>query len=575
MINYIKYISLSCLLVPCFIHAFEPRSIFDLTLEELTKVKVVVAASGFEQKASLAPANVTVITHLEWQAAGARNLNDVLATVPGFHVSETPFDSKFQRFHIRGLAGKYSEKIKLLIDGEPFEYMQDGSLMIGFSMPLTSFERIEVIKGPGSAIYGADAFAGIINLVSFKHNKSPTLVGGRVGSFNSVDIFGSGGFELGNSHLQWAFDYNKTDGDDNRIITEDLQSIFDKGFGTSASRAPGPIDTHSEIFTMLTKWQWNKLNIDYFTWRNFDFGTGVGVAQTLEPGGQRSAVFDQIKLQYDLSEYVSGQLTGSYIHKRQKTSSYIYVFPAGSALPLGSDGNINFVEPVGVTLFEDGFIGTPSQTGYTNTIRLTHLLALNEHHLLRWELGYEEQNFEVTEEKNFGPGILNGTEPVVNNQLTSVTGTQYAYLPTVERDFYYLSLQDEWKISTDLRFTLGVRYDKYSDFGSTTNPRGALIWQVIDDLSIKLFAGSAFKSPSIIQLYGQNNPAAIGNESLKPETVNTLETGLNFNYFIHQDMMISLDLFEYHAKDLIASVPEEKSKGFIGANVGEQKGKGG
>lgn len=539
------------------------------------QIKVVEAASGFEQQVSLAPANVTVITHQEWLASGARTLSDVLVTVPGFHVSETPFDSKFQRFHIRGLSGKYSETIKVLIDGEPFEYLQDGSLMIGFSMPLTSFERIEVIKGPGSAIYGADAFAGIINLVSFKQNKSPPVLGGRIGSFNSYDVFGRNNFKLGNSHLQWALDYNKTDGDEDRIITADLQSTFDGVFDTSASQTPGPIDTHSELLTLLTQWQWEKINIDYFTWRNFDFGTGVGVAQTLEPGGERSATFDHLKFQYDLSDLVNGELTATYSHKRQKTSSYILVFPAGSALPIGSDGNVNFVEPVGVTLFKDGFIGTPSQTGNSNTLRLTHLFSLNDQHQLRWELGYEEQHFEVSEEKNFGPSILNGSEAVVDGQLTSVTGTPYAYLPTVDRDFYYLSLQDDWEINSSLRFNLGVRHDKYSDFDSTTNPRVAFIWQLENDLTLKLFAGSAFKAPSIIQQHGQNNPAAIGNPSLKPETINTLETGINAKYFYHQDMVLSLDIFEYHAKDLIDSVFEEESKGVIAKNIGEQKGHGG
>ena len=422
--NILKSALCSCLLIPCFVYGEE--SLFHLTLKELMNITVVSAASGFEQKISQAPSNVTVITHQEWQALGARNLSDVLATVAGFHVSETPFDSKFQRFHIRGLSGKYSERIKLLIDGEPFEYLQDGGLINGFRLPLTSFERIEVIKGPGSAIYGADAFAGIINLVSFKHRQIPTLLGGRVGSFNSYDLYGRGDFDLGASHFQWAFDYSQSDGDDGRIITSDLQSIFDGVFGTSASHAPGTIDEHYQLFTLLAKWQWQKFNIDYFTWRNFDFGTGVGVAQALEPFGRRAANFEQFKFQYDFSDLINGKLTVTYSHKTQKISNYIVVFPPGSVLPLGSDGNVNFVEPLGITLFEDGFIGTPGQTGYTNTIRLTHLLNLNEQHLLRWELGYEEQHFEVTEQKNFGPGILNGTETVVNGQLTDVSGSPFA-----------------------------------------------------------------------------------------------------------------------------------------------------
>jgi outer membrane receptor for ferrienterochelin and colicins len=134
------------------------ESLFGLNLVELMAQQVVVAASGFEQKTSQAPATVTVITAAQWQLMGARHLTDVLATVPGFHIGKPPIDVKHTKFVIRGLSGQSSSQIKVLIDGEPFEFIQDNGLFSGFEVPLTSFERIEVVKGPGSAIYGADAF---------------------------------------------------------------------------------------------------------------------------------------------------------------------------------------------------------------------------------------------------------------------------------------------------------------------------------------------------------------------------------------------------------------------------------
>ncbi|MFT4929211.1 MAG: outer membrane receptor for ferrienterochelin and colicins, partial [Phenylobacterium sp.] len=102
----------------------ELHSIYSLSLEELAQLSLVTAASGFEQKVSRAPATVTVITSEEWQAKGARLLSDVLATVPGFHVGKPQVDYTHNKFVIRGLSGFTSSQIKLLIDGEPLEFMQ-------------------------------------------------------------------------------------------------------------------------------------------------------------------------------------------------------------------------------------------------------------------------------------------------------------------------------------------------------------------------------------------------------------------------------------------------------------------
>lgn len=575
--NYLKLAPICGLIFPTLAYADtnNPRSIYDLDLVELMDLQLVIAASGFEQKASKAPATITVITHQQWQARGARHLADVLAAVPGFHSGKPQIEYNHTRFIIRGLAGEASAQIKLLIDGEPFEFMQNSGLFVGLDFPLTGFERLEVVKGPGSAIYGADAFGGIINLVSFEHNKMPALLGVRTGSFNTHDIFGRADFNLGDSHFQWSFDYSRSDDDDNRLVNGDLQSTLDEAFATTASNAPGRIDDHYEVLSLLAKWQWQNLDIDYMTWRNFDVGLGGGIAQALDTDGHASIKVDLYKLSYDLSEWVSGDLTATVSYKQQKGVSYLKIFPSGAVLPIGADGNADFANPVGVTLFEDGFIGTPTQHGYSTTTRLTHLLPAGENHLLRWELGYEDQNFNPKERKNFGPGVLDGAVPVVNDNLTDVSGTPFSYLPNTDRYFYYLSLQDEWQLNPDLQLTLGLRYDDYSDFGSSTNPRLGLIWQASDAFTLKVFAGSAFRAPPISQLYVQNNPVATGNSELRPETVDTLETGFNFEYFINQNAIVSLNLFEYHAKDLIVYVFDEQQQANIANNFDEQKGRGG
>lgn len=570
-----KSVSLFVFLIAFYATADEVDNLFDLSLEELMEVKVVTAASGFEQKVTQAPATVTVVTHKEWQARGARSLSDVLMSIPGVHVGKPQGDFMHHKFFIRGLSGTSSTQIKLLIDGEPFEWMQSNSLPVGFRMPLTAFERVEVVKGPGSVVYGADAFAGVINLVTFKHGMTKEVVGARLGSFNTHDFYARKSFDFGDSNIQWALDYTQSDDDPNRVVSSDLQSIFDSIFGTTVSQAPGAIDEHYEVLTFLAKWQWNKVNLSYLTWRNFDMGIGAGAAQALIPDGKGSSYINHLNLDYDLSDIVTGKLKATFSYKNQRTRLWMKVFPSGSVLPIGQDGNLNFQIPSILTTFEDGFIGTPSPGGNTKTFRLEHLLNPTPNNLLRWELGYEKQQFLPEESKNFGPGILDGSQSVVDGQLTNVTDTPFLYIPKKSRKFYYLSVQNEWKPEDYIQITMGIRYDRYSDFGSTTNPRIGINWLYSDKITLKAFAGTAYRAPSFFQLYGSNNPVNIGNSSLKPETIDTIETGFNVEYLINNDFVISANYFNYHAKDLIDFVFEDALQGNVANNVGEQDGHGG
>ena len=177
---------------------------------------------------------------------------------------------------------------------------------------------------------------------------------------------------------------------------------------------------------------------------------------------------------------------------------------------------------------------------------------------------------QARETKNFGPGVIDGSQPVVGGTLTDVTGTPYVFIGDHERRAYYLSLQDEWQLAPDWDLTAGVRYDNYSDFGNTVNPRLALVWQSLYNLTSKLLYGRAFRPPSFQELFNQNNPVAIGNRNLNPETIETVE--LAFDYQPTFDIHTTLNLFSYEIKDLVEFV--DAGSGAVAENVGRQKGRG-
>ena len=122
-------------------------------------------------------------------------------------------------------------------------------------------------------------------------------------------------------------------------------------------------------------------------------------------------------------------------------------------------------------------------------------------------------------------------------------------------------------------FRSGVRYDDYSDFGTTINPRLALVWQTKYNLTSKFLYGRAFRAPSFAELYNINNPVSLGNPTLDPETIDTLE--LAFDYQLSDKVRTDVNLFHYQMRHIIRFVPDPSPATTITAqNTGDQTGYG-
>ncbi len=115
-------------------------------------------------------------------------------------------------------------------------------------------------------------------------------------------------------------------------------------------------------------------------------------------------------------------------------------------------------------------------------------------------------------------------------------------------------LQDEWQLADDWQLTAGVRYDEYSDFGGTINPRAALVWDINQQLTSKLLYGRAFRAPTFSEQGNQNNPVLLGNRNLRPETINTYEWA--FDYRPVSSLRTAVNLYYYQIESLISVVPD-------------------
>ena len=210
------------------------------------------------------------------------------------------------------------------------------------------------------------------------------------------------------------------------------------------------------------------------------------------------------------------------------------LLPPGSTVPIGTDGNIFTSPTAGITTFTDGVLGEPILIDQQLTFDfITKYEGWNQH-VWRIATGGKVQDENTEEYKNFGPGVLdNGalSDSTDGILVGPTTNTEGIFMSDQNRTVLYASLQDEWNFAKNWEFTAGVRYDHYSDFGDTVNPRIALVWETRYDLTSKLMYGRAFRPPSFAESYLKNNPILFGNQDLEPETIDTYE--LAFDYQAH------------------------------------------
>lgn len=186
----------------CFTVTYAQRDsvttdIFDLSLEELMNIEVTTA-SKFSQKASEAPATVYVVTQQQINERNYSSLKELLMDIPQIEIQNKSYAEFSDIYSINGIAG--NEKFLVLMDGIRITSNTGTGHTIDESYSLANVKQVEVILGPASSLYGADAFTGIINIITFKgyENKGFSF-SSSYGSFNTTDnvlVFGAGNKDI-------------------------------------------------------------------------------------------------------------------------------------------------------------------------------------------------------------------------------------------------------------------------------------------------------------------------------------------------------------------------------------------
>lgn len=570
----------------------------DFDDEELLELygddETVSISTGTNKPIRLAPSVATVITEADIERSGATTLDEVLELVPGLHVATSRSNSTSAVYSIRGIHTEYNPQVLLLIDGIPLQTTLNGGRHTRLVWPLNNIKRIEVIRGPGSAVFGSDAFSGVINVISKGAlDIDGVELGASTGSFNTHSVWGQWGAKLQNNwHLSTSVEYSTSDGDDGRIIDTDVQSFADTVLGTSVSNAPGPLNTDYEILNARVAGENDQWKVAFSTWQQLNAGTGEGIFGALDPTGSFDSEYHTFDARYSGFKTKNWRfdLNLSYTHFDSVLN--LVVLPAGTQVPV-SNGTVTVTPPFdGIVQFPDGVLARPGGQETISSIELVSYNSRFEDHDLRFSAGYTQQDSKPREEKNFGFGIID-TITGINSQtpgivtaadLTDVSNTDAAFLPERTREIVFVSLQDEWRIARDWTLTGGLRFDDYSDFGSTLNPRLALVWATSYNVTSKVLYGRAFRAPSMLEQLSRNNPVRVGNPNIQPETIDTVE--LAFDYSPSSDTNLKLSIYHYEADDLIEfadpmevlSAAQRNALGNpttpIAANAASQRGKG-
>jgi len=505
------FFSVSMLLAGTSICAEDDLSkYFEMSIAQLLQVEVT-GSTKTQQSQLDVPASVTVFTEQEISRLGVSSLLELMNYAPGFQSRRDGESSTKNKTTARGHnAGRH---VLILLDGHRLNSEYVGGINAFFDrVPLDNIKRVEFIRGAGSAIYGSNAFSGVINLVS---NRDKTAFALR---FSENAYQGSAQVSMNESDFSF--------------------SIFAKGIKDTGVKYTSLSDTLNNgqnsgkdpynSFDLQLFTEYKGLSLSYIH-HNKDLEDFYILQELGRPNTERNN-FDSVKVGYNLE--VNDALTSNLSLGYHELKSDI-------------KGNISGQNGLDGFLYPSGPL-----KGKAKAKEKTYSVEwFNEYKLEGSDsfiFGAEYRTTNVGVDLGFNYDIVNTSFPTPFPYDASYFN--YAGVDDKTREIYGVYGQYQAQFYEDFLVTLGLRYDDYSDFGSSFNPRVALVYKALENTSVKLLYSEAFRAPSISQLYLTNNPVVQGNSDLKSEKLKSYEFILVQQYDKHA---FNISYYENHMTDLI------------------------
>lgn len=480
----------------------------ELSLDDLLNTRISTA-SKFSQRISESPSSASVIPGEEIRSHGWRNLAEALVSVRGFEVSTA---TDYHYLGVRGFAqpGDYNSRILLLIDGIPVNDGVYDQATIGpeFPLDMNLIERIEVVPGPGSALYGGNAYLAVVNVITRKSGsigRSVTLGGGSAGLVRG-QVSASGQNEAGRHWL----------------------------ISASAERSDGE-NRH------IPQWQ--------------GIGASDGWARDLD--GER---LQRLFLRYGGEDWSLHLLHGQ---RKKDAAGALYGTDFGAAvndLDATTQLGLRFRRPLDATWTLEG----QAYTGEYRWEGRYRYSGVWESDVARsgWIGGSAQLTGKPWENQTWvlGTSLRDDFRRDQENAGGLVTG---------KRSNFSVFAQDDIRFNDMFAVNLGARYDRDTLGSHQLSPRGALVVNLPATAVLKLMAGKAFRPPNAYESNYRYPVTQLAGGNLQPERVATTEIALEQAIGAHGRWNASL--YRNHFRDLLGTVSDYRTGVQQVKNIGDAR----
>jgi len=454
------------------------RDYADLSLEELMKVEVTSVARKSQQLADVAAA-VYVINQDDIRRSGARSLPEALRLAPGVDAAHISGDR--WAVSIRGFNGQFANKLLVMVDGRSvYSPAFSGVFWEALNYPLSEVERIEVVRGPGASVWGANAVNGVINVITKSASASQ---GGQINARLGSGEYWSGTARYGAS-LNSDTDYR----------------VYLTSHGQGPSTALSGNDAADKVNSARAGFRMDRHGAGEWTW----------IAEVYHDSSGDTGTYPSFK---------AGPPAYSYVQPVDNRHDGVDLVGKG-AYELDGGGEFHFQGNLSAN--DNQITGLGRDRRYILDTDAQHHLALHGAHDLIWGLGLK-----VTGDTIDG-GVLD------NGEATTVIKPTHDTLTILS-----LYGQDEIRLVDDLRLTLGARLEHHSYTGLEFQPNVRLLWHLSPEQSAWTSLARAIRTPSrgersftFTQTFVPSPPlpvttaiTSIGGAGVKSEVLNALEIG--------------------------------------------------
>ena len=480
------FVFVDLLIISSVLHASNDINPYaDMDIESLLNVEIVTA-SKYSQKQSESASSTTVIDKQQIKLFGYRTLADALRSVPGFFVVN---DGTYQNVGVRGFdqSSSFNARMLIMIDGIRINsgIYDDGFAGSQLPLDIDLVERIEVLRGPSSSMYGNNAFFAVINLIT--RNGKEFQGGELAGSYSSFDTF-KGRASYGRKH---------TNGLEYLISATGLNS---EG---PALKFPGQASANNPSgLTQDTNYEYNRQVFAKAHWGDFSFEGGYGPTKKGNPGAPYGVNFND---------------PNSFSTDREAFANLQYD---------------KVLEPK-LNLIARAFYGDYDFTG-----GYPYGSIMNYSKAHSWWSGFESRLVSTYFDRHSLIAGIEVTEFWMQNQ-SAFDLNPYALYSQDTRDSHRIGiyLQDDFTVTKQLKLSLGARVDDNSLVKKLMfSPRIGLIYQPFTATLLRLQYGKAFRAPNVSEQFqayapviaddGSVTKGLLANPSLQPEQIETYELSI-------------------------------------------------